>query len=221
MESKLIFDIGCHTLDSTYKFLEEGNTVIAVDADINKLFQISSKYYDYIKFKKLILINKAVTDKNDEIINFYIQPNWNVWNSIYKNIAERHDISIKTTVITTTLNNLIDNFGIPEYCKIDIEGADILALESLNDKLPKFISCESECLGINDNPEPLKVLNKLHELGYNKFYLEKQPSNIVYTDIREWESYEDFKNKLLQTRQNHKFKYFYDFWYDIFATYEV
>ena len=218
---KLIFDLGCHDLDSTCNFLKKGYIIVAVDADISKLRLIYNTFNEYIYSGQIILVNKAIYYKEDNIVDFYIQPSQPVWNSLYKNISERENKSYSIKVKTTTLNNLIECYGVPEYCKIDIEGADILALESLNSKLPKFISCESECLGVNDNPEPLKVLNKLHELGYNKFYLEKQPSNITYTDIHEWESYEDLKNKLLQTRQNHKFKNFYDFWYDIFATYEV
>lgn len=217
--NKLIFDLGCHTLDSTERFLDKGYTIIAIDADIDKLKLIDLKYNKYIQENKLILVNKAIYSEDNCIVNFYIQPNNTVWNSLFKNISERSNVSKCIKVDTITLRSLIQMFGIPEYCKIDIEGADIIALNSLSeDILPKFISCETECLGLGDILDPLKVVRKLHQLGYSKFYLEKQPSNLTYTDIVNWINYEELEKLLLKTRENHKFRVFYDFWYDVYAT---
>lgn len=219
---KLIFDLGCHNLDSTYNFLKEGYIIVAVDADINKLRQVYNLFNEYVYSGQLILINKAIYSEENIIIDFYIQPNETVWNSLYKNISEREHESYNIKVKTTTLYNLIELYGNPEYCKIDIEGADILALESLRDELPKYISCETECLGVGDIPEPLKVLNKLYELGYTKFYLEDQShrnrNKLKFNQINEWMSYEQVKELLITTRNSHSFELFYDFWYDIYAT---
>lgn len=215
--NKLIFDLGCAYLESTHKYLERGYNIVAVDAAEFILKYTNSIYKEFISQGQLVVLNKAIYHTNNQCVKFYLQPKEPVWNSLYQNIAERENDSTVVEVNTITLGTLIDKYGIPEYCKIDIEGADILALNSLKDKLPRFISCESECLGKGDTPEPLAVLNKLHELGYTKFHLEKQPSELSYDDIEHWLSYEEVKAELIRVRSKHFFYKFYDFWYDIFA----
>lgn len=77
-----------------------------------------------------------------------------------------------------TLRSLIHKYGVPYYCKIDIEGNDIIALESLKDNvdLPHYISVETECLGDNSQPNDVmfSTLDMLYELGYRKFKLVDQ-----------------------------------------------
>ena len=98
-------------------------------------------------------------------------------------------------VLGKPLSYFFEKYGVPYYCKIDIEGYDIVALQSLQtlDKLPKYISVETECIGEEDvlnEDEILETLVQLHKLGYNRFKLIDQVSlnelqpNIPFYGIR-------------------------------------
>jgi hypothetical protein len=56
--------------------------------------------------------------------------------------------------------------------QVDIEGADALALESLQGEadLPRFISCEAECSGedVSTDEQSLHTLDLLEELGFGR-----------------------------------------------------
>jgi hypothetical protein len=83
-------------------------------------------------------------------------------------------------VPTTTLRNLIERFETPYYLKIDIEGMDEVALESLasTGARPTFLSVEAETAddaGTTDD-EALRRLELLASLGYSHFKLVDQDS---------------------------------------------
>lgn len=220
---KLIFDLGCYTLDSSEKYLYDDYKVIAIDANIDNINKCEKKYFDFVKNEKLILVNKAISYKDDLLVDFYIAPDCLVWSSLNKGIAERIKKSNKVVISTITLKSLIEKYGTPYYCKIDVEGADILALESLvgcdKDMLPKIISCETECLGVGETTDGLEVINKLYEIGYSKFFIVKQPKSIdiPFNDEPTWYNYEEICKILTETRDKHHFITFYDFWYDVYS----
>ena len=223
MDNKLIFDLGYFNGNSTKSFLQNDYTVIAVECNPECIDKCNILYKNYIENGNLILINKAVSDKDTELIPFYISNN-SVWSSCLEKVANRcNALKTKINVDSITLKTLIDTYGCPYFCKIDLEGYDILALNSLKDtnKLPKYIQVESECVGDNEyNIDYLENLNTLHKLGYTKFNIQNgsnnmqiEPSNLEYYD------YETIKSKLINTRKNHDFRYAWTFWYDIIATY--
>jgi hypothetical protein len=70
-------------------------------------------------------------------------------------------------------------YGVPYYCKIDIEGYDAIAASTLQNTTyrPDFISVETECIGQDEKiteVESLKTLDTLKDLGYSKFKLVDQ-----------------------------------------------
>jgi hypothetical protein len=68
--------------------------------------------------------------------------------------------SLSVPCITT--RDLINRYGVPHFMKIDIEGADLQALETLDgENAPDYISLE---LSASD-----PILDRLIELGYSRF----------------------------------------------------
>lgn len=127
---------------------------------------------------QLILEHSVVSSHDNKISSFYISPN-SLWSSEHKDVAERKGLTSKQIFVPScTLRSLIHKYGVPYYCKIDIEGNDIIALESLKDNvdLPHYISVETECLGDNSQPNDVmfSTLDMLYELGYRKFKLVDQ-----------------------------------------------
>lgn len=173
--NKIIVDVGFHKGEDTGFYLYKGFDVIAIDASKELVEKGNNKFINYIKKGQLKILNFAVSDNNDSEIIFYTGEN-TLWNSTNKNITNRKDSFLQSqTVKTITLEEVFKEYGTPYYCKIDIEGADILAIHWLNkDNLPQYISCESECYGDNDAftiEDSLATLYALRNIGYKKFKL--------------------------------------------------
>lgn len=78
---------------------------------------------------------------------------------------------LEFTVATSTLDVLITTYGIPDFCKIDVEGAELIVLSGLSTPL-KCLSFEYVTI---DKPRTLSCIDRLEELGsyeYNWTYSE-------------------------------------------------
>ena len=135
---------------------------------------------------QLVFKQSVVSSRDDGISKFYLSHN-SLWNSAHREIAERKGrAATEILVPCCTLRRLIQEYGVPFYCKIDIEGNDIIALESLKDSrdLPLYISVETECIGDNSHPEEVtfSTLDMLYKIGYRKFKLVDQATLTVLED---------------------------------------
>ena len=72
--------------------------------------------------------------------------------------------------ITTTLNNEIDLFGIPYYCKIDCEGSEYRILKNLNHRI-NIISFEANLPNFFQNT--LDIVEGMEKKFFSKFNLRK------------------------------------------------
>lgn len=177
MDNQLIFDIGMHRGEDTEYYLTKGYTVVAVDADPELVELAKEKFSQPLTSAQLTLENVAISDQPGHV-DFYLSKN-TLWNSLNPNIADRLNYSQeKISIPANTLENLFKKHGVPYYCKIDIEGYDLIAIRGLSSNyLPSYISVESECVGENEeltNSQCLATLDQLYRLGYNQFKLVDQ-----------------------------------------------
>ena len=125
---ELIYDIGFHKGEDTLFYLLKGYNVVAVDADIELIEEGKSSFKEYIDNGRLILLNYAITNESDEDINFFISQN-TLWNSTNGAVASRQgNKTLKKKVRSKRLDDLFREYGMPFYCKIDIEGNELNAL---------------------------------------------------------------------------------------------
>jgi FkbM family methyltransferase len=154
--------------------------VIAIDANQQFLRDIAGALPDAIATRRLTTVHAAIQSRDSGDVRFYLS-NRSDWHSLDRRVAERD--APATDVIDVParrLDSLFAEYGTPIYCKIDIEGADALALESLSGSgdLPRFISCEADCPG-RERPseaESLHTFDMLESLGYTRFELVDQES---------------------------------------------
>jgi FkbM family methyltransferase len=126
---------------------------------------------------QLTILNVAIAVRSGTA-EFWICEKNSIWNSFDRNIAGRdgcahHAIKVETRKFA----EIVAEFGVPHYLKIDIEGADRVCLEDIDPaNLPRFVSIESECLGDDRSQtnESLECLKLLRNLGYSKFKLISQ-----------------------------------------------
>ena len=85
------------------------------------------------------ILNIAVADKIGSINLKRFPKNYNGWQTIAKTIANHaNDIKVENVLINTnTLDNLLDFYNLKkiDLIKIDIEGAELMALNSIRDRL--------------------------------------------------------------------------------------
>lgn len=162
MNKNLIYDIGMHNGDDTAYYLSLGYKVVAIDASPDLVQKAKIKFKDAIQANKLSIVNVGV-GSDEGNLDFYLNKVNSVWNSFDREIGERGGgrfdiIKVKTSSVKT----LMQQYEVPYYMKIDIEGNDILCLISLKEceERPQYISVE-----VNNED----LIHALHDLGYQKF----------------------------------------------------
>lgn len=205
MHKKLIYDLGFHIGQDTDYYLSQGYDVIAVEADPALIQKAKIKYQDVIENGRLKLVHCAIHDSDRKDIEFNVST-LKDFNSINPEFASKMGNEITSVVVKTrTLASIMKEHGVPYYCKIDIEGYDGVALESLNSltELPPYISAESECASeehrVTDE-EALEILTCLADLGYKKFKLVDQNSfKILPEEKKYYYELSQIKHEFLST----------------------
>ncbi len=160
----LIYDLGLHEGQDTEFYLKKGFKVIAVDANPVMVEKAMTKFGRYLTTGQLVLINAGVVESaTDALLPFYVNDQNAEWSSFSKEIATRGKCPYHVVMVPcTTLADLLSKYGPPYYIKIDIEGFDHIALESLLSVQfkPRFVSVENGNMG---------MLDMMVSMGYDAF----------------------------------------------------
>ncbi|MFG1419022.1 FkbM family methyltransferase [Xanthobacter sp. V0B-10] len=171
MKRDLIFDIGLHKgLDSNF-YLRKGFDVVGLEAVQSLCDLASSLNKNYLDSGKFHIVNKALFYRSNETVEFYVNDEKDDWGSLFQNAAEKGVGSSRRVVVDTiTLNELIDNYGVPYYIKCDIEGGDAIFAEQLLKvvEIPRFVSLEAT------RADDIALLRAA---GYDRFQLVNQYLN--------------------------------------------
>ena len=165
---KLIFDIGANVGNTTQFFSTVSDKVISFEPNPELFKYLLTRF----NTSNVIIDSRGLSDK-EEIKVFKIanantistfSDDWinksRFSNSIY-NWNQHVD------VLTTTLDLIIEQYGIPDYVKIDVEGYELEVLLGLSQLLKytifSFEWAEEEYFKI------LKTIEHVQRLGYNCF----------------------------------------------------
>lgn len=141
----LCFDIGAWEGEYTKMFLKIGTRVIAVEPQKHciKVLRII-----YGNNKNVEVIGKAVGEQEGR---GFIAISDNPYQSQKATMSKRFRYETRNSkvctwsnfqpVLITTLDSLIEKYGIPSFCKIDVEGYEYSVIKGLNYPIP-FISFE-------------------------------------------------------------------------------
>ena len=192
IQAGLIYDVGAHHGDDTAWYLQQGYRVVAVEAHPTLAKELEQKFSKAIGEQKLTIVNRAITDKDNEAVPFYISQ-VEGRSSTKKYLAERDGhLTQIAEVATARLCTLFEKYGTPHYCKIDIEGNDALAINSLTGKAerPLYISCEHGYQSIAElyqkRDQLFDTLNALRTAGYTSFQLIDQDSLLSLTNEKHY-----------------------------------
>lgn len=167
----MIFDIGLHTGEDTAYYLKNGYKVVAVEANPVLAKQCSQQFASYLSSGQLIILNVGIAEEDGVILPFYVSKYLSSWSSFDKKIATKNNTECyMIEVPCTRQKKIFEEYGIPYYLKVDIEGYDYLSIKDIpatGDK-PKYVSFE--CSNI-------EWLDILKDKGYTKFKLINQLSH--------------------------------------------
>jgi len=193
----------CHSSvyidDSLYQrgdcFLKEGDVVLDLGANIGIFSRFASdkgakKIYAFEPVQenfKLLALNRpenceahriAVSNKNNEAVKISYKPNCPGGSSILK-----YDDGILQTCMTMKISTMIKNNLIeqPDFIKMDIEGAEVMAFEGITDAILKKVRCiamemHNDVIGKDGVSY---IYERLKKLGFKSFTLTNPDNNNI------------------------------------------
>jgi FkbM family methyltransferase len=174
MDRDLIFDVGVNNGDDTAYYLSSGFRVVGIEANPEMIAVCEKRFREELKDGRLTLLNIAIADE-DGAAEFHIsEGNRAVWSSLDPHLAARTGLSTRRVrVPARRFRGLLQEFGVPYYLKVDIEGADYLCLRDIDSTLaPQYISFEA-------SEGRIENLLWLAHAGYSRFKLIDQLSGFT------------------------------------------
>lgn len=188
MPEFLVFDIGYNMGNFTRQVLAIEPTAKIIGVEGHPM------YHELPRPSNVTLIKAVVSNQDNTEIPFYIcdsNPGINSINPEWIEIIRHSHFFSKTKrmvmVPSITLDKLISLYGIPDILKMDIEGAESIALEKLSQKCGLVTFEWSEEFFF----DALKCITKLKSIGYEKFSYSEQCD--TFEPNRAFYSWEDLK----------------------------
>lgn len=136
----LCFDIGAHVGDVTAAFLGLGGRVVAVEPQASCVEQL---HRSFDGDGRVTIVPAAVSDRSGTIALAICEEATTIstvsdrWRRDGR-FARDYRWSRLENVPALTLDQLVATYGVPAFCKIDIEGHDAVALRGLTSPIPQL-----------------------------------------------------------------------------------
>lgn len=174
----LIYDIGMHEGEDSKFYLLKGFRVVAVEADPLLCENAAARFHEFIATGQLTIVDRAIAPEPGPI-TFY-RSAMSGWGTVDRNWSADNEArgigSEPVTVEAVTLDDLVGQYGEPWYMKIDIEGMDRTAVQSLSSTTlrPRYISMETSFARNPTFDAVQQDLKALASLGYDRFKIVNQ-----------------------------------------------
>lgn len=192
----MYFDIGSNIGLWSLKNIELCDKIISIEASPLTF----SRLVNNCKNDKIILLNYAVCNNNCNDITFY-QANCDVISTINKDWLTKDTSRFNNypyteiTCKTITIDKLIEQYGLPDLIKIDVEGGEYECIASLTQKVQ--LLCFEWASEVNDIT--FKCLDYLLNLGYTEFYIQNEDNYLFRPQDNDFYDISIIKTKLSNT----------------------
>ena len=165
----MIFDIGSNIGDWSKANIATCDKIIAIEASPITFQTLVNR----CQHDKIVLLNYAVCNNGGNDITFY-HADCAVLSTVNKDWLTKDTSRFcnqpYTEMIckTITIDALIEQYGIPDLIKIDVEGGEFFTISSLTQKV-KLLCFEWAC-ELND--VTFNCLDYLVHLGFSQFYIQ-------------------------------------------------
>jgi FkbM family methyltransferase len=174
----LVFDIGMADGSDTAHYLLQGYRVVAVEANPDAASACQRRFHAETEAGRLSILNIGIADTPGSF-TFWRNVNRPKQSSFDRKMAATSGEVEPVQIQCTTFGEILGEYGVPHYLKIDIEGADRSCIDTLRrDSSPTYLSVEAFTGNF-----PL-LLRSLVGLGYTRFKLINQQTHTTNTEIR-------------------------------------
>ncbi|NEO52694.1 MAG: FkbM family methyltransferase [Okeania sp. SIO3B5] len=205
----LVFDVGANQGLKTDLYLSIGAKVICFEPQPHCVEILNQKYQNH---QNVAIVNKGLAAKSGQL-ELSICDRANVLSTFSEQWKTgrfaNQKWEKKVTVEVTTLDEMIQTWGLPQFCKIDVEGFEHQVLQGLSQPIP-YLSFEFTIEFI-DNAK--KSIQYLVSLGYNLFnFTQEDQSKLTMSEwVSETQLFDSIESK--STHQK-------SLWGNIYAKYE-
>ncbi len=200
-ENDLCFDIGANIGNRTETFLGLKARVVSVEPVKESYSILQTKFGDNKNVTILPIALGSIPEERDIYISNYLEVCTlsELFIEKYKNQKENNVKwdEVRTTKIKT-LDQLIKEYGIPAFCKIDVEGYEIEVFKGLSQPIP-LISFEYNARLKNLALECINILTKFNSLSYNF-----SPYESMTFSLNSWKNETDFYSFIEQLPEDIK-----------------
>ena len=177
---KLVYDVGMCRGEDTEFYLSRGCRVVGVEANPVLVASLREKFAAELERGLLHIVDKAISNSPGRV-RLAIYPTAKSWGSISEKFKERNAtlglVPEEVDVEAVTFDDVLREFGVPYYLKVDIEGLDMVCIEALHrfSARPSYVSLEtSATTGASSADDGFSELAQLWVLGYRGFkYIEQ------------------------------------------------
>lgn len=166
MVEDLIYDVGMNDGADTAYYLFKGYRVVAIEANPLYTALAHKRFKTAVRSGRLILLNIGIGPRR-ETATFWVNEHESRFSSFLREQCQLggtpyHPIQIQCQ----RLRDVFEEYGVPFYLKIDIEGHEQFCLEDISpDDAPVYVSCEAHSLD---------ELRRLSACGYTAYKLVDQ-----------------------------------------------
>jgi len=184
----LVFDFGFYNGADSRAYLGAGLNVVAIEADptLVAAAKNDAQLLNWMNSGQLKLMNTAIAPSSAQPwTKFYMNKCTQEWNSFYSSIGCRkctpphvetpgHEACTEVTVTSSTCAQVLQQFGVPQYFKLDIEGAESGCYDALG-LLPAMV----RPMFISGEVGDTAIIETFYNLGYKSFKLVQQQSGVT------------------------------------------
>lgn len=168
----LCFDIGANIGTRVETFLNLGARVVAVEPQADCFERLSRRYQE----NERVQLVHAGLDKSDGARTIYICESDTLssmsldWIARVKANGRYAALrwAKEEVVRVLTLDDLIDRYGMPAFCKIDVEGFELQVMQGLSRMIP-CLSFEFSLEMLGETKEVIRYLARIGDYRFNYF----------------------------------------------------
>jgi FkbM family methyltransferase len=186
---KLVFDIGANIGNTVEQFTLVSDKVVCFEPNPKLSYELRIRFENF----PVVVDERGVSNKNGlqifKISNAdtisTLSEDW-ITNSRF---TESYNWDTHIQVETVTLDSIVEEYGEPDYIKIDVEGHEFEVLTSFTKLLPNtLISFE---WAEEQKSKIESTIHHLNNIGYNMFgYTEFD--KILFDNQIDWKEYKNF-----------------------------
>ncbi len=165
----LVFDVGANVGDKAAAFLRLGARVVCVEPQPQCVAFMEKRFEGQLGNDSLILVGKGLASEPGELELAICDdaPTISTFSRKWQTGRFQEQVWARSEVVpVTTLDCLIDEYGLPCFCKIDVEGFELEVLKGLSKPLPR-LSFEFTREFLNDAGDCMRQLTTLGDVTFN------------------------------------------------------